>query len=245
MKRKTIGFLLAALMLTALVVPASAAGTEMQDLAAGFYYESPTNTNLTVTAKDSSGNDVTAKMVKIPDGGTFKPYYPGSVKLSVTLNGTSAGQYAVYLIEGTTLPTNATPIKYIDQKEGGTSVSFTVYPVLPTETTEPTDTGKKATEMTLFITGNAAGFEMVSTPITFVKAGNYEVQLYTLGDVNDDGAIDTDDALEVLKGYVGLITLTDLQKMSANVFQRDFDDIDTDDALQILKYYVGLIQSFD
>ncbi len=65
---------------------------------------------------------------------------------------------------------------------------------------------------------------------------------YTLGDVNEDGKIDAKDALDVLKASVGKITLTEEQKLAAEVDGKE--GINANDALQILKYSVKKITKF-
>lgn len=65
---------------------------------------------------------------------------------------------------------------------------------------------------------------------------------YTLGDINNDGKIDSTDSLEALRASVGLITLTATQNLAADV---NLDTkIDSTDSLQILRYSVGLITAF-
>ena len=65
---------------------------------------------------------------------------------------------------------------------------------------------------------------------------------YTLGDVNDDGTIDSADALLVLKHSVHLLDLDAVQQLAANV-NKD-NTIDSSDALLILRYSVHLIDKF-
>lgn len=65
----------------------------------------------------------------------------------------------------------------------------------------------------------------------------------TLGDVNDDGAINAKDALEVLKATVGKTQLSDLQKVAADV-NKD-EAINAKDALEILKYTVNKPSALD
>ncbi len=63
-----------------------------------------------------------------------------------------------------------------------------------------------------------------------------------LGDVDENGKVEANDALLTLKQVVKLVELTDSQKVAANVVTGD--DIKADDALQILKYVVKLINEF-
>ena len=66
---------------------------------------------------------------------------------------------------------------------------------------------------------------------------------YTLGDVNDDGAIDSEDALMALQIFTKIITPTETQRLAADV-NRD-TTIDSEDALLILRYFVKQITSFE
>ena len=63
-----------------------------------------------------------------------------------------------------------------------------------------------------------------------------------IGDVNGDGEVTADDALDILKSKAGLLVLTDKAKKVADV---DGDgEITSDDALNILKKKAGLIDKF-
>ncbi len=73
------------------------------------------------------------------------------------------------------------------------------------------------------------------TPIEPTEKPNY-------GDVNKDGTVDAKDALEVLKGSVGKITLTPEQKQCAEL--NGDQKIDAKDALLILKRSVNKITKF-
>ena len=66
---------------------------------------------------------------------------------------------------------------------------------------------------------------------------------YTLGDVNDDGTIDSADALEALLFFVESKTPTETERLAADV-NKD-GTIDSYDALQMLRYFVEEIHSFD
>ena len=75
------------------------------------------------------------------------------------------------------------------------------------------------------------------------KANLYNgISLYDVGDVNDDGEINSADALCVLQNSVGLLELTDSESSKGDV---NLDGlINSADALLILKYTVGLINGF-
>ena len=79
-----------------------------------------------------------------------------------------------------------------------------------------------------------------SADLTKVASLEYgEKPKYTLGDVNDDGAIDTLDALWILQCYAKM------RELSKDVADVDHNNkIDTADALRVLQYYAELITSF-
>ena len=62
------------------------------------------------------------------------------------------------------------------------------------------------------------------------------------GDVNNDGVIDSADAMMVLRSSVGLIAMSQAQKAVADV--NGDGSIDAGDAILILRYDAGLIDSF-
>ena len=69
-----------------------------------------------------------------------------------------------------------------------------------------------------------------------------EASTYTLGDVNDDGEINTLDALRVLRVFTGAIdpaSLTEGQRLAADV--NHDGEINTLDALRILRFFTGAI----
>ena len=66
------------------------------------------------------------------------------------------------------------------------------------------------------------------------------------GDVNNDGFIDSGDAILILRYESGLITLTANEKWCGNVTNKPSDDdIDSNDAQKILEYFAGLITSLN
>jgi len=86
-----------------------------------------------------------------------------------------------------------------------------------------------------------AGDTLTSGTITVINS----VISGMLGDVNDDGSIDSGDAILVLRYSVGLTTLTDIQRWAGNVTNKaDNNNIDSGDAIKILRYSVGLISEF-
>lgn len=162
-------------------------------------------------------------------------FYAGAEKMSVTL-ATDAEDDAFYAIFVTT--TQDVPkegnLVYIDQvKASGEKAFFeTVYP-------SKLENGKT---YYVYITGGGRTFDKDAPAATF----KYFVP-YTLGDVNDDGLIDPNDALLVLQYNAELISLDSKQQLAANVtFPWKGDStIDPNDALRILQYNAELIHSWD
>ena len=60
------------------------------------------------------------------------------------------------------------------------------------------------------------------------------------GDVNGDGAVDSADALLILRNSVDMEEFTDLQIFLGDV-NEDNENIDSSDALAVLRYSVGII----
>lgn len=81
---------------------------------------------------------------------------------------------------------------------------------------------------------------LISTGDTFVADGKeYTVVIY--GDINKDGFVDVNDALQVKQYYVGNVELDKVQLEAADV--RNNEDVDVNDALDMQKFYVGSLTS--
>jgi len=93
---------------------------------------------------------------------------------------------------------------------------------------------------------NAQGFNQSVTLVMEAKDSS-KANLYSgfsidgVGDVNEDGQINSADALCVLQKSVGLIELTDSESFKGDVNQDSL--INSADALLILQYAVGLINA--
>ena len=135
------------------------------------------------------------------------------------------GEYSlVLLLEGDSKVPTSSNIQYIDQLTvtNGTA-TFTLKPRALT-------TGKYY----IYVSTSDKALE----PIASFEYG--EEPEYTLGDVNNDGSIDTIDALWILQHYV--------KKRTLSLSVADVDgsgEIDTIDALKVLQYYVHKITSFN
>lgn len=213
--------LLIALLAAALCMSALAADT----VEGGIYNVSG---SATLTPKNANNDVITAGS----DTTAVSGYYANAVKFDVTGTGMQDGsQYLLLVLKGEgdsapTVPTE-TNIAYIDQAAATSEgVSFTAYP-------KELTMGKYY----VYLVGGDTAFDAAAPAATF----SYD-QKYTLGDVNSDNAIDSGDALLVLKHSVHLISLNETQQLAADV-NKD-GSIDSGDALLILKYSVHLIDKF-
>lgn len=156
-------------------------------------------------------------------------YYANAVRMDVEATGLEKGkQYLLLVLSGEGAPTEGN-IAYIDQAAAGEDgkVSFNAYPSALTS----------GTTYRVYIVGGSRAFSAG-------PAATFQVdQKYTLGDVDNNGKIDSADALLVLQHAVDQITLTETQQLAANVVKDA--NIDSADALKILQYAVDLITSFD
>ena len=127
----------------------------------------------------------------------------------------------------------------------GTSSADYTWSVSDTTVAEITGS---ATGNSVTVTAKKTGtFTMTATPGsgTALTSGTITVvQSITKGDVNNDGTVDSGDAILILRYSVGLTTLTDSQKAAGNCTGKPSNnDIDSGDAIKILRYSVGLITS--
>lgn len=151
-------------------------------------------------------------------------FYANADTFTLTCTGTT-GETLVYLLEGTDkLPTEEN-LQYIDQS--GTDAAFTLKP----KTLEAGKTYRVYVSTANKTPTEAASFSYGAKPT------------YTLGDVNNDGKINSSDALLILQSAVGKITLSATQTLAADV-NKD-GKINSSDALKVLQYAVGKITSFD
>ncbi len=185
-------------------------------------YGMTTETGITVTPQKADGTAIDASTQ-----GDYSGYYAGAVKFGVEATGLKAGsQYLLLMVSGDDAP-GADNIVYIDQRaaDANGTVAFTAYPQA---------LGKGSYR--IFLLG---GEQTLSSG----PAASFQAYVpYTLGDVNDDGTIDSADALLVLKHSVHLLDLDAVQQLAANV-NKD-NTIDSSDALLILRYSVHLIDKF-
>jgi hypothetical protein len=95
--------------------------------------------------------------------------------------------------------------------------------------------GLKAGTFTVSATPSAGGTQLTTGTITVV-------QTYTLGDVNNDGKINSTDAILVLQHAAKIITLTDAKIIAADI--NGDGKVNSTDAIKILQYAAKIITHF-
>lgn len=234
MKKLRNALLLAGVLAALLCITALA---ETQEFAQGGFYVTDKASGVTITPQTATGETVSSTSANVDGQEGYESFYPGSVKMAVTYSGSIAARenYVVLLVEGDALPTVDNAIYYIDQTTTASTgaITFNVYPM---DIAEQKD-------LTLYITSDKADFETIAIPMGYAPAGSYEVQPYTLGDVNQDSLFNSLDALMALQIGAELIDYTETEKLSADV-TRD-GSVNSLDALKILQYGAGLIDSWD
>ena len=157
----------------------------------------------------------------IPVGkdGNTEGYYANAVRMGVEATGLESGkQYLLLVLSGEGAPTEGN-IAYIDQAAAGEDgkVSFNAYPSALTS----------GTTYRVYIVGGSRAFSAG-------PAATFQVdQKYTLGDVNSDGKIYSNDALFALQMAGGIGTWAPTQKLAADVNQDGH--VYSNDSLFILK----------
>ena len=211
--------LLAALAVAALGVTALAADTGgMYNVTkAGDYTETVTLTPQTAEGTTPGPGSITV------DGGSYTDFYADTEKIQVTYTGAAEGdQYLVLALDDDSGVPREDNIVYIDQRAAGSdnSVTFTVYP------------GSLAS-------GKTYGIYLSSSDgMSLTQVGSFDYYMpYTLGDVNEDEAINSTDALWVLQATVNNRTLTESQRSAADVDRNNA--VNSTDALWILQATVG------
>ena len=214
MKRRILALLLAVLTLTALTAAAFAADTTTETLGA---FNLKGSEGYTLTVEGGTG-----------DGG----FYANANKFKLTCTGLS-GQYSLVLLlkegedqadgtEGIPTPTENN-LQYIDQQNinAAKEATFDLFP--------------KSLEKGVYNV-------YVSTDrVKLEKVASFEYNekpKYTLGDVDNDGKINSSDALLVLQHSVEILTLKDNALLAADV-DKDWRILSSD-ALLILQHSVGI-----
>lgn len=223
--KRIISFILVICLLMG-IATVSAFGTgayEQEQLGPGFYIRSA----YTSVVSGASSSTVTTSSISM--GGVSYTYYEGADKLAVSRTATNGGFYLVlmYTGDGTALPTSNSEIYYIDQVTASNNkAGFNVYP----------KDISSSTSFTLALTSNVDATQLY--PVFYSTGDTYDVAQYTMGDVNDDGNIDSRDSLKILRFWASLEDLSVTQQSAADV--NGDKNIDSRDSLRILRYWAGL-----
>lgn len=220
MKRLLRSLLLAAVLTAALCVGALAA----EPTVAGIY--GIAGDGVTLTPQTAGQSVITAETQE-----SYGAYYANAVRFGVEKDNLTGGaQYLLLVVKGTEAPSEKN-IVYIDQQAADSSgkVSFNAYPSSLTKD-----------NYRVYVVGDGNPFNTASPTASF----RY-YQPYTLGDVDDNGTINTNDAVMVLKHCAETATLENGSSayMAADVDKNGI--LNTNDAVQILRYIAELIVSFD
>lgn len=225
MKRILCVLLLCGLLMSLLCVTAFAAEEPVAPTESGIYNldeQEGCTVKLTTTATEAKIGEETVQ------------FYAGAEKLEVSYSGVESGQCLVVALDDNSGVPKEGNIVYIDQTlVSGNTVTFTVYP-------SQLENGKT---YHIYLSGGGLG------SLTEVASFQYYIP-YKLGDVNEDGIINTADALAVIRHFVGTpgYELTGNQLLAANV-NGDVDDkgkalINTVDAMWILRVFTGTANAF-
>lgn len=164
-----------------------------------------------------------------PDGTADGSFYANASAFTLSCPaGTSGEQTLVLLLAGENSVPTAENLQYIDQQASDGSISFTLKP-------------KELTAGTSY----SVYLSTTSKAVTKVASFQYgEKPVYTLGDVNGDGYIDSRDALLVLQ-HAARLDGSELSGSNFSAADVNKDSVvDSRDALLILKYAARLIDEF-
>ena len=215
MKRLLRSLLLAAVLTAALCVGALAA----EPTAAGIYAVTGGN-GVTLTPQTAGQSVITAETQE-----SYGAYYANAVRFGVEKDNLTGGaQYLLLVVKGRTGAPSEKNIVYIDQQAADSNgkVNFNAYPSSLTKD-----------NYRVYVVGQGSSYSLENPTASF----SY-YQPYTLGDVNDDTRILSNDALFALQMSVGLGTWTETQRLAADV---NLDGkVLSNDALFILQKSVGL-----
>ena len=228
MKKLRNALLLAGVLAALLCVAALA---ETQQFTQGGFYVTGKASGVTITPQTAAGETVSSTSADVDGQTGYESFYPGSVKMAVTYSGSiAAGEnYVVLLVEGDALPTVDNAIYYIDQTTTASTgaITFNVYPMDIAE--------QKA--LTLYITSDKEGFSTIKISMGYAPAGEYDVQPYTLGDANNDGVINVNDAMAVINHIVSKNVLDGTRLLAADATGDGM--VNVNDAMEIINYIVG------
>jgi uncharacterized protein YjdB len=173
---------------------------------------------ITVAAVENSAMSATCQV-------SVQPVRTRVEKISFEKDTVDVGLYGTVTLQPTIEPYNAT-----DSSVTWTSSNKTVATVSRTGVVTALNIGQAT------ITATTKDRGLVATVTIKVSS------TASVGDVNNDGAPDSGDALQVLQYSVGLISLSKAQEAVADV--NGDNSIDAGDAILILRYDAGLINKF-
>lgn len=190
------------------------------------------STNAGYTLTLLTENATATSYTGVTSDGT-KTVYDGVAKMTLAFAGTADEQYMVFLLQGdgeeTIVPT-ASNLQYIDQITATGDDSFTIYP-------SALETG----DYTIYVSSTSNAYAEVGS---FSVVSEWEEAAFMLGDVNNNGEPDANDAVMVLQKVATQITLNETQTSAANVLNPTTTDVDANDAVRILQYVARQITEF-
>ena len=227
MKKRIIGIVLCTVMILSatgsMVFAETAKATK-----AGIFALKILQDNVKLSPMTADNQSVTPKSVLIDGQETEE--YEDAVRFQVSIENTVDQKFYLITVRDDDAEPTGKNLKYINQvtSDGG-SVVFDVYP------------SELVSGKTYYVSMSSNAESSDSKGLVNIASFKY-FESFTLGDVNDDGSIDSTDARWALQHYVGLRTLDSTQFLAADV---NFDNlVDSSDARMILQYYVGLRTSF-
>ena len=171
-------------------------------------------------AQDANGNAVTARAADL-DGVAAAEFFANAVKLKITISNVSDGGFYLILAQNDDdgVPKESN-IAYIDQATAAEGkVTFTVYP----------KSLSSGSTYYVYLSSSASGREEL---LRF----NY-YQSYTLGDVDENGKLSSNDALFALQAAAGKRTLSENARLAADADKNG--KLSSNDALFILQAAAG------
>ncbi len=195
--------------------------------------EGPASGICDVTVESGYTATVTVKALKAdktevatPTAQDGKQVYADAVRLEVKYTAAEANaQYVVLVLnDGTAVPTESN-VAYIDQN--GTA-TFDVYPA----------TLENGKTYDIYLSSNAT--TGITGHVKVASFGYYAA--YTPGDVNEDGSINVQDAMQCFQHFVHKITLTGNKFLAADVTADG--NVNVQDGMKILQYFTHKITEF-
>ena len=200
-----------------------------EDDASGFY---DIGTHPDVEIEVYKGDEkVDATTENLDGDAELEKWYDGSDRFELSYTAAEkGGYYGIMLVEGSGLPTKDNQILYIDQVTAKSdTIDFNVYPMLP----------EKATPLTLYMLSNVEDFEFMVLPLNYYLPG----EDYLLGDIDNNGKVEVDDALIALQIVAEIHTPTETEILAADVDGNG--KVEVDDSLMILQYVAEIIDSWN